>query len=187
MSEPTVPAVAAFDLDGTLTEGGSVFPWLRRVAGASAAIRAALRLALPLGIGALVSGSAADDAKEHLFHALLAGRDVDDVTAISRVFAEQHLRQKSRPRLVARLQWHLGEGHDVVVVSASPQIYVELIAGQLQAHGALGTRLAVDDLNQFTGRYLGENCRGDEKMRGVDRCTRVRRDARHLRLREFAR
>src|ERR1017187_2777801 len=27
------PVVAAFDLDGTLTEGGSVFPWLRFVAG----------------------------------------------------------------------------------------------------------------------------------------------------------
>ena len=56
------PVVAAFDLDGTLTEGGSVFPWLRFIAGSAAAYTATLRLAGPLTVGALRSGSSADRA-----------------------------------------------------------------------------------------------------------------------------
>ena len=44
---PTMPprsevVVAAFDLDGTLTEGGSVFAWLRAVAGNRVATEAAI-------------------------------------------------------------------------------------------------------------------------------------------------
>jgi phosphatidylglycerophosphatase C len=168
MTEIAPSVVAAFDLDGTLTEGGSVFPWLRFVAGTARANRAALRLALPLSIGALRSGSTADNAKERLFNALLAGRSLDDVADQSRLFAFEHLSVKLRPVIAERLAWHLEQGHDVVVVSASPQLYVEVVAEQLHAQGALGTHLAVDALGRLTGSYLGKNCRGTEKLRRLD-------------------
>jgi phosphatidylglycerophosphatase C len=168
MADSPPPVVAAFDLDGTLTEGGSVFAWLRFVAGTSRANRAALRLAVPLIIGAIRSGRSADNAKERLFHALLRGRDLGELTASSRAFALEHLASEGRPPIVARLTWHLEQGHDVVVVSASPQIYVEVMAEALHAHGALGTRLAIDARGKLTGGYLGRNCRGSEKMRRLD-------------------
>ncbi len=168
MNELPRPVVAAFDLDGTLTNGGSVFHWLCHVAGTSRAYRALLRLAIPLAIGAVRSGPSADAAKERLFHALLAGRDLDEVTAQSRAFALAHLAEKARPRIVARLTWHLEQGHEVVVVSASPQLYVDVMANELKAHGALGTRLAVDARGRLTGSYLGHNCRGAEKMRRLN-------------------
>src|SRR5450631_736409 len=79
VSDSSAPVLAAFDLDGTLTEGGSVFEWLRFIAGRSTANRAAFALAFPLVIGAIRSGESADNAKERLFHSLLAGRDVTDV------------------------------------------------------------------------------------------------------------
>jgi phosphatidylglycerophosphatase C len=69
---------------------------------------------------------------------------------------------------MARLAWHLEQGHDVVLVSASPQLYVEVVAEQLHAHGALGTRLAIDVRGRLTGSYLGRNCRGTEKMRRLE-------------------
>ena len=165
MSDTAAPVVAAFDLDGTLTEGGSVFEWLRFIAGRSTANRAACRLAFPLVVGAIRSGESADNAKERLFHVLLAGRDVAEVTTQSSVFAIEHLESHLRERVAARLAWHLQQGHGVVVVSASPQIYVEVMANELKVQGALGTRLAVDARDKFTGSYLGKNCRGTEKMR----------------------
>jgi phosphatidylglycerophosphatase C len=165
MDEPTNLSVAAFDLDGTLTEGGSVFPWLRYVSGSSRLFGAALRLAGPLLIGAIRSGSSADQAKERLFQALLAGRGLEELSEESRDFALEHLASKGRPHVMARLSWHLEQGHDVVIVSASPQLYVDVVAETLEVTGALGTRLAVDPLNQLTGGYLGKNCRGSEKMR----------------------
>lgn len=168
MAVPTSPVVAAFDLDGTLTEGGSVFVWLRHVAGTAEAYRAALRLAVPLAAGVVRSGPSADSAKEQLFHALLAGRDLDHVTSASRAFALEHLTSAGRPEILARLSWHLDQHHDVVIVSASPQIYVDVVAETLRATGALGTRLAVDAHGKLTGHYLDQNCRGSEKLRRLN-------------------
>jgi phosphatidylglycerophosphatase C len=165
MVDPLSPTVAAFDLDGTLTEGGSVFPWLRHLSGSSALFRSASGLAVPLLVGAVRSGPSADAAKERLFRALLAGRDYEDVREISRDFALEHLADKARARTLARLNWHLEKGHDVVIVSASPQMYVDVVAQSLEVVGAVGTRLAVDPLGKLTGSFLGKNCRGSEKLR----------------------
>lgn len=164
MDDLNPPVVAAFDLDGTLTEGGSVFPWLRFVAGPRAVYRAALPLLVPLTVGAIRSGRWADNAKERLFHSLLAGRDLEEIRSISRDFALDHLAHEGRSKVLARLEWHRAQGHDIVIVSASPQIYVDVIAEALRATGGLGTRLAVDPLSKLTGGYLGKNCRGTEKM-----------------------
>ena len=165
MTDHSPRAVAAFDLDGTLTEGGSVFPWLRCIAGAGRTYRAAFRLVLPLTIGALRSSRWADNAKERLFIRLLAGRDAVDVAERSRAFALAHLQHEARAVLLDRLAWHKERGHDVVIVSASPQIYVDVITDALGADGGLGTRLAVDPRGRLTGGYLGKNCRGTEKLR----------------------
>ena len=160
--------MAAFDLDGTLTDGGSVFAWLRHIAGARRTYQRASRLIVPLGVGAVRSGSWADNAKERLFNGLLAGLEVDDVHEHSRTFALSHLAETGRAHVLARLQWHRDQGHDVILVSASPQIYVQIIAEQLGAQGALGTRLGVDARGFLTGSYQGRNCRGREKMRRLE-------------------
>jgi len=162
------PTVAAFDLDGTLTEGGSVFAWLRFIGGDATVARAALPLLVPLAIGAIRSGHWADSAKERLFQAVLAGRDLDEVTRASREFIVHHLHEEGRREVIARLRWHLDQGHDVVLVSASPQIYVDILVEELKIAGGLGTRLAVDDRGKLTGSYLGQNCRGTEKMRRLN-------------------
>jgi phosphatidylglycerophosphatase C len=70
--------------------------------------------------------------------------------------------------LLSRLAWHREQGHDVVIVSASPQIYVDVMTEALNANGGLGTRLAVDPRGRLTGGYLGKNCRGTEKLRRLD-------------------
>jgi phosphatidylglycerophosphatase C len=160
------PAVAAFDLDGTLTDGGSVVAWLTAVAGATAVRRAIVRHALPLLVGAVRSGADADEAKEALFAAVLQGRELKEVDAVSADFAASHVRRHVRPEVLARLAEHLEHGHAVVVVSASPTLYVAKIAGALGAHGAAATDLAVVD-GRLTGRYEGANCRGAEKLRKV--------------------
>lgn len=162
------PAVAAFDLDGTLTEGGSVYPWLQRIAGAGRARRAVWSLLGPLAVGAIRSGRWADSAKERLFLKLLADTDLTDVTAASRSFASEHLEREGRTDIIDRLDWHLQQGHDVVIVSASPQIYVDVMAELLGATGGLGTLLAVNPVGRLTGGYLGKNCRGIEKKRRLN-------------------
>ena len=160
--------VAAFDLDGTLTEGGSVFPWLKSIAGRARTWRAAASLAVPLTVGAIRSSRWADNAKERLFVKLLAGIDEEVAKETTRTFAIEHLAHDGRALLLARLDWHREQGHDVVIVSASSQLYVDVMAEELRASGGLGTRLAVDPRGRLTGGYLGKNCRGTEKLRRLD-------------------
>mgnify|MGYP006266068317 FL=1 len=157
--------VAAFDLDGTLTEGGSVGRWLRHLAGTRQFLIAGVSLAPALTLGAIASGRQADSAKEQLFRRILSGRDAAEVQHESEEFGRHHVEQELRPEVLDRLRWHQTLGHRTVVVSASPELYVAVIAAHLGADGAIGTRLAVDPLGRLTGGYLGRNCRGEEKIR----------------------
>jgi phosphatidylglycerophosphatase C len=167
-SPPNAPsAVAAFDLDGTLTEGGSVVAWLSAVAGGDHVRSAILRHSPSLVVGAIRSGPTADAAKERLFTAVLAGQEATRVTSVSAAFAAEHLNGHVRRPVAERLAAHLDAGHLVVVVSASPSLYVTRIAESLGAHGAVGTDLAVNEHGELTGHYEGANCRGAEKLRKV--------------------
>jgi HAD superfamily hydrolase (TIGR01490 family) len=159
--------VAAFDLDGTLTNGGSVFDWLRAICGTKATYEAAIRLGPALSMAAIKGGKAADMTKEDLFSELLRGKDLEEVEAISKAYAAKHLAKTLRTDAKARLDYHLAAGHHTVIVSASPELYVKEVARMLGVEGSVATKLAVDAQSKLTGRYEGKNCRGTEKFSRV--------------------
>lgn len=160
------PTVAAFDFDGTLTNGGSVIPFLLGVRGPLTVAWAIARDLPALVRSAIMGGAAADEAKEALFTRVLAGVPAEDVEHAGVVFAERHLRRRLRADTRDRLEWHRKLGHRIVIVSASPECYVRPAAELLGADAALATRLEVSG-NLLTGRYEGKNCRGAEKYARV--------------------
>jgi phosphatidylglycerophosphatase C len=160
--------VAAFDFDGTLTTGGSVFSFLVAVRGAAPVLATSARLAPRLARAALAGGSTADRTKEDLFVRLLAGQEAAAVEAIARTFARDHLARRVRTDARRRLDWHRARGDLVVIVSASPECYVRHVGERLGAAGVVATRLEVDGSGKLTGRYDGSNCRGQEKLRRLD-------------------
>ncbi len=155
--------VAAFDFDGTLTDGGSVYPFLVALCGRPKVWRATARLAPALLRAALLGGTAADQTKERLFIRLMRGLPVEDVRRTAGTFAARHLQRHLRPDTLQRLQWHADQGHHVVIVSASPELYVWPAGEQLGVDGVVATRLAVGGGGLLTGGYEGKNCRGAEK------------------------
>jgi phosphatidylglycerophosphatase C len=155
--------VAAFDFDGTLTNSGSVYPWLTALRGTWPVLRATARFSPQLIQAAIQGGSVADEAKEKLFTRLLGGLPVDEVERISAAFAEEHLARHLRPDTRQRLDWHIAQGHHVVIVSASPECYVHPAGEMLGVDGVVATRLAVGGGGLLTGGYEGKNCRGAEK------------------------
>ncbi len=157
------PTVAAFDFDGTLTDSGSVFPFLVSLRGAWPVLRAVVRFSPQLVRAALAGGSAADDVKERLFHRLLGGLSVEEVDRHSAAFARRHLQRHLREDTRRRLEWHRQQGHHIVVVSASPECYVSPAGAELGVDGVVATRLAVGGGGLLTGGYEGKNCRGAEK------------------------
>jgi phosphatidylglycerophosphatase C len=156
--------VAAFDLDGTLTRGGSVWRFLVFVSGRLRVVSAGLVDLPKLALAAVVGGNANDSAKEALFRRLLAGRDALEVSRRAEKFGLWHFGRRVRPDVRDRLEWHKAQGHSVAIVSASPELYVRAIADELGADTFISTRLAVSE-GALTGRYDGKNCRGPEKER----------------------
>jgi phosphatidylglycerophosphatase C len=161
--------VAAFDFDGTLTEGGSVFSYLSAVRGRNAVLSAMAPMAHQLAHAAVAGGAVADQTKERLFERVLAGVSLRRAEEVGIDFMYQHLARHLRSTVHRRLEWHLQRGDRVVIVSASPEIYVRVAAQQLGVQGLVATRLAVDEHGDLTGRYEGANCRGDEKIRRLRR------------------
>jgi HAD superfamily hydrolase (TIGR01490 family) len=160
---PDRPTVAAFDFDGTLTNAGSVFPFLVSVRGLIPVLRAVLALSPSLVHAAVVGGSTADDVKERLFTRLLAGMPSEELNRRAAAFAQRHLRHHLREDMRRRLEWHRSQGHYTVIVSASPECYVSPAGSELGVDGVVATRLATGGGGLLTGGYEGKNCRGSEK------------------------
>ncbi|MCZ7527375.1 MAG: HAD-IB family hydrolase [Acidimicrobiia bacterium] len=155
--------VAAFDFDGTLTRHESLLPFLRRVAGRARVARALL--AEGPRLAAVAAGRAGrDEAKVALLRRTIAGFSMAELATLAGPYAEELATQRRRPDVVARAGWHRSQGHELVVVSASPRLYVEPAARALGFDAALATELEVDADGRVTGGLAGANVRGPEKL-----------------------
>lgn len=160
----TDSALAVFDFDGTLTRRDTLVPFLVAVCGRRPVSMAILRHGIVVARAwAGLGGEAV--AKQALFSRLLKGRRVADVEAEVPAFSGQLLEDGMRPEMLERVEWHRAEGHRLVVVSASPELYVVPIALGLGFTTVIATRLEVDGDGRLTGRLVGANVKGREKVR----------------------
>jgi HAD superfamily hydrolase (TIGR01490 family) len=164
MSGPGARPLAAFDLDGTLTRRDTLLPFLHRAVGRDRAYRALLASSLPLARAAALSGPHRDRAKAAVLQRLLAGMPLAELAAAAEAYADDVVAFQLRPETRERVEWHRGEGHELVLVSASPELYVEPIGRRLGFDEVLATRLEVGGDGRLTGRLVGANCRGPEKV-----------------------
>jgi phosphatidylglycerophosphatase C len=159
----TRKVVAAFDVDGTLTTGDCVVPFLRRAAGAR------LPLALvghPVALVRALVRRDRDQLKE-LACASLRGRDATEVNELGAEFARTFVARRLREDTTARLRRHRELGHTVVLASASLEPYLVPLGDALEVDAVISTRLEQDADGRLTGRLEGANCRGPEKARRV--------------------
>jgi phosphatidylglycerophosphatase C len=162
MNESGAFVVAAFDFDGTLTRRDSLYPFLVSVRGLGAVTTATARLAPRLGLMAI--GRVDREAtKERLMTSLLADYPADELEAAGVRYAD-HLATRLRPDMVERVDWHRAAGHELVLASASPSVYLEPLGAQLGFAAVLATRLEIGPDRRMTGRLDGGNCRGHEKV-----------------------
>jgi phosphatidylglycerophosphatase C len=160
----TPRTVAVFDFDGTLTRRDTLLPFLRRTRGASRTSIALLANSLVLARGMVAGDNRRDAAKASVLRHLLAGQDVDELRAAAEVFADVVIDRGLRTSVAERVRSHKSEGHELVIVTASPELYVGPIGGRLGFDAVLGTRLETTGDGRLTGRLLGRNCRGTEKV-----------------------
>lgn len=153
-------AVAAFDVDHTLTVKDCVVPFLREVAGWRWYANLLLRI-IPLGVA--VARRDRDSVKAVVTAAAVKGRTIGSVDEKATRFARRAFPTWLRDDTVRRLEWHRAQGHRIVLVSASYRSYLEHLARLLGCDAVLSTEIEVDEAGRCTGRLKGANCRGVEK------------------------
>ena len=162
---PERPVVAAFDVDGTLTTRDCVVPFLRELVGTHRLVHSVLRRPGRSGRAAMRRDR---DTFKAIAVATLAGRSMEEVAERGRRFARERAARWLRPDTTGRLAWHLESGHEVVLVSASLEPYLGPLGDSLGVAASLCTRFEVDADGRLTGRLLGDNCRGMEKVRRLE-------------------
>ena len=163
MAEDRTRRVAAFDFDGTMVPGDSLIPFVWRTAGARRFLLAVLRHGLRIALASGVGIGSRDAAKEAFIHSTLGGLALADVRKAGEAFAAQFER-KVDPSSLDRLRWHREQGHELVLVSASLEVYLGPLAEKLGFDTLLATRLGVDGDDRLTGALDGPNVRAHEKV-----------------------
>ena len=158
----TPGGLAAFDFDGTISRRDTFLPFLQRLCGAQRVFRALARSA---GASRLDRNAFKDGVLVHLLEGRVLA-EVEEAGAEYARFLEHDGRL--RPEALARIAEHKALGHGVVVVSASPEGYLGPLGERLGADAVLATRLEVAEDGRLTGRMLGLNCRGPEKVARLD-------------------
>jgi len=153
--------VAAFDLDGTVTDRDCVVPFLRKVAGTWTIV--AGLAAHPVRVGGALARRDRDAVKAAAARAAFRNRRVETIEPIAARFAADVHRDWIRPAAAEHIAGHRDAGDAIVIVSASFELYVEPLGSLLGVDGVLATRL-VTDAGRFTGDLDGPNCRGPEKV-----------------------
>jgi phosphatidylglycerophosphatase C len=153
---------AAFDFDGTITRRDTMVPFLAAVAGRSAVARALSAESPRLAIAAAGRGDR-DEAQARVITRVLMGHSYADVEAAGLAYGVELSRSAITAEARDRIAWHRREGHEIVIVSASLDVYLVEVARSLGVAHVLSTGLDVDADGLCTGRLRGANCRGPEK------------------------
>lgn len=163
MNRPA-PPLAAFDVDGTLTRRDTLLPFLQRVCGTQRLARGLARHGVALSAMA-VGRVERDTVKDALLAHLLTGWDAEAVRSAGTTYAGfLASADRLRPDTLARLREHQAAGHRVVLVSASPEVYLDPLGHHLGVDAVLCSALEVGADGRLTGRLVGRNCRGAEKV-----------------------
>jgi phosphatidylglycerophosphatase C len=157
-----VTHIAIFDVDGTLTPRNTL-PALVRHALRRRPWRAGYVLVvLPLVAIGLFTDTGR--AKERLLSAVVRGMTEDEVCLLGAAVAT---RARLSSDVEERLQGHRARGDDVWLASASVEPVIAALAARVGAAGHVATRLEYRQ-GVCTGRFLGENCKGGEKLRRLN-------------------
>jgi phosphatidylglycerophosphatase C len=160
-------ALALFDLDGTLTWRDTLGPFL-----AGYGLRHPTRVLrlwrlAPALIGYVLSRDRGR-LKSNVIRALMGGDSRESIDAWAECFTRSLAPQgKFRPAALATLDAHRAAGDHLVLLSASPDLYVPRIAHLLGFERTLCTEL-LWRRDRLDGGLKTANRRGEEKLRCLD-------------------
>ena len=159
-----MPTLAVFDLDGTITRHDSMLPFVFGYL-----LRHPWRgLRLPLALPAIARFMATRDRgalKGALLHAAMGGLPRADIDAWATRFVAQLLRRGLYAEALEAITAHHRAGDHLVLMSASVDCYVPLIAKSLGFNETISSPVRWHADGRLDGRLTAANVRGAEKAR----------------------
>ncbi len=156
--------LALFDFDGTITTTDTWTPFMR-LAVPPARIRVGRVFLGPIVIGYRLGMVSASTGRVAAARVGFGGADAARMRRLGLAYAADVIPAKVRPSALERIAWHQGRGDQVVIVSASLDLYLapwaasrglDCICATLEERGG-----------RLTGRYLDGDCAGREKVRRI--------------------
>jgi phosphatidylglycerophosphatase C len=155
------PVLALFDFDGTITRQDTFLAFLRFYRG-HVRFWTGLVCLSPLLVPYTLKLLANWRAKNAALTFFLRDEPVATFQAGCDAFAHTVLPHLVRPGALRAIQHYQAQGARVVVVSASPENWLQPWCEALGV-GCIGTRLQVEN-GKLTGLIVGKNCYGPEKV-----------------------
>lgn len=164
--------LAVFDLDGTLTRADTFGPFVLGLLARHPlrALRLPLLL-LPL-TGYVLRLIGRGGLKGSVMHLLFGGMTREQVAAWADDYARRVAPARMFPEAVMALRAHQSDGDRVILLSASPDLYVPRIGAVLGVDQTLCSEVRWNE-SRLDGRLSGENRRGEEKLRVLQQLRRA--------------
>ena len=163
------PCIAVFDLDGTLTWRDTLLPFLTGyVLRHPSRFKSLWRL--PLAIAGYLGSPDRGLLKSRAIRAVMGGERRSRVEAWAEAFVGSLERRRMfRPAALAAVEAHRAAGDHLVLLSASPDLYVPAIGRLLGFERTLCTEVEwrphASDEDRLDGALRTRNRRGEEKSR----------------------
>lgn len=160
---------AFFDIDNTIVRGASLFHLARGMSERGMLTKGELAKAGAKQARFVLRGSeSASDMAEAMQSALafVAGRDVEEVTAVGAEIFDDRMIDKLWPGTIELARAHVAAGHQVWLVSATPNELAHLMALRLGLAGGVGTAAEIVD-GRYTGRLSGAPLHGASKAAAI--------------------
>ncbi|HCE14134.1 MAG TPA: hypothetical protein DEQ37_03005 [Clostridiales bacterium] len=158
--------IAFFDFDDTLAHGDSILPFLLYCIRKRISPRRQLVKAAGAFLYWKLRPSRASRAKSATL-SFLKGRSADEMLDVARAFFRDEYLPRFYQDGLTEL-WSLrSQGMKLVVVSASPDVYMRALPEFMPLDAVLSTRCEVGGDGRYTGQ-VGENCKGEEKVRRIE-------------------
>lgn len=157
--------LAIFDFDGTLTIKDTFLELIRYQKGWFSFWSGFCKLS-PFVALHLVKIIPNWKAKEKVLSHFFKGENIKDFQSKCDQFSMEVIPTMFRSEAIKKLEQHQKAGHEVVVISASAENW---LSGWCKSKGVklIATRLEVES-EKLTGRILGKNCYGPEKLKRLE-------------------
>lgn len=158
----SLPVIAAFDFDGTLTYKDSLLPFFSFSCGRCRTARALVQN-LPVFLKYSLGKASRQKVKEALLTSLLAGQTLAEINQAGYHFSKDILPKLIRPSVLQKFHWHLQQGHRCILISANLDIYLTHWGKLNGFHDVICSNCDTKN-GILTGQLKGLNCWGQQKV-----------------------